>query len=214
MFLVWQGRLTPASDQPSHGERMTPRVRRLFLVIAATACGSENPNVGYETVSTDSYQEVPGCGDGECSGQRCGDGECSGQGPVIELRDHRPDGTRADCDAGPIRSPGADIDSAELTKADGTSGIYLTSCTLSGNACESDNAAPANAEGASDAPAKEVLDLYTSLDGGTLSCFWAGGGSSRVGRHHHGGRSRRPHGRGRRPLHAAPVPSQWSRLHA
>lgn len=122
-----------------------------------------------------------GTTDGVDGGVDGTDGSTGDTYPTIELDDDDNNETLTDCDPGTIKSPGADIDGAELTKADGTSGIYMTSCTADGNTCDNDNSAASNAEGAPDSPVKEVLDKYTSLNGGLLRCNWTGGAVAESG---------------------------------
>ena len=98
--------------------------------------------------------------------------------PVIEFEDNKDNPTLgADCDpGGGIESPGADIDAASLEAADGTLLAYLSGCSvLNPGSCENDNASAANAEGQPDLPDGEVLDTYTSLNGGLMRCAWEDG---------------------------------------
>ena len=80
------------------------------------------------------------------------------------------------CDAGALKSPGADIDSAQLD-----AGPYLAACVLTGTtACENSSANAANAEGPPDATGKEEEGTYTAMNGGMLRCSW-GDGSGDIG---------------------------------
>lgn len=99
------------------------------------------------------------------------DGDTPIENSVIELEDDPNNSTLSPCDTGTIKSPGADIDSAELN-----SGEYLTSCQLTGTtACASDSASASQAEGTPDATGKEETGTYTSLNGGLLRCRWSNG---------------------------------------
>ena len=104
--------------------------------------------------------------------------------PVIEFEDNKDNPTLgANCDpGGGVESPGADIDAASLSGPDGTLLGYLSGCsTLNAGTCENDNASAANAEGEPDLPNGEVLDTYTSLNGGLLRCGWDDGASAQAG---------------------------------
>ena len=104
--------------------------------------------------------------------------------PVIEFEDNENNPTLGEnCDpGGGIESPGADIDAASLEASDGTLLGYLAGCSvLNPGSCENDNASAANAEGEPDLPNGEVLDTYTSLNGGLMRCGWEGGITAQSG---------------------------------
>ncbi|MBT9556063.1 MAG: hypothetical protein IV100_08550 [Myxococcales bacterium] len=90
---------------------------------------------------------------------------------VIELEDDPNNSTLSPCDTGPMKSPGADIDAAELN-----GGTFLSSCQLTMTSpCENDNASGSSAEGSPDATGAEETGTYTSLNGGLLRCRWSNG---------------------------------------
>ncbi|MBT9556062.1 MAG: hypothetical protein IV100_08545 [Myxococcales bacterium] len=137
--------------------------RALTVGLVLFSCSTE-PRTRRDA-SGSSYGEYSGCLDGS------GPTPCVPENSVIEIEDHPNNSTLAPCDTGTIKSPGADIDSAELN-----SGEYLTSCQLTGTtACESDSASASQAEGTPDATGKEETGTYTSLNGGLLRCRWSNG---------------------------------------
>ena len=110
----------------------------------------------------------------------------TGEPPVeewaaIELEDDPNNPTLDPCDGGSLKSPGADIDAAELL--DGSDIIAdLSNCTISGTtACENDSADPSNAEGAPNSDGTETTGQYIALNGGLMRCEWSGGEAARSG---------------------------------
>jgi len=104
--------------------------------------------------------------------------------PVIEFEDNEDNPTLgANCDPGSgVESPGADIDAAALMSSSGDLLAYLAGCsTLNTGSCANDNSEAANAEGQPDLPGGEVLDTYTSLNGGLLRCGWEDNQAARPG---------------------------------
>jgi hypothetical protein len=104
--------------------------------------------------------------------------------PVIEFEDNKDNPTLgANCDpGGGVESPGADIDAAALSSSAGDLLGYLAGCsTLNAGSCENDNSSAANAEGEPDLPNGEVLDTYTSLNGGLMRCGWEANEAARPG---------------------------------
>ncbi len=94
---------------------------------------------------------------------------------VIELEDDPNNSTLDPCDTGSIKSPGADIDAAELTTSAGA-GTFLTNCSIANTtSCENDSASTSQAEGTPDASGSEETGTYTSLNGGRMRCDWTGG---------------------------------------
>ena len=124
------------------------------------------------TVADDCEGELV-CTDNKCAEARTPLPEGFG---AIEFKDDPTNETLDPCDKGTIKSPGADIDAAELNATH-----QLTACKLTGtSACENDNADPSNAQGGSDATGEE-LGTYTSLNGGTLRCEWDEGTKTATG---------------------------------
>jgi len=95
--------------------------------------------------------------------------------PVVEFQDDASNATLDPCDKGTIKSPGADIDAAELEDID-SNVSNLAGCSLSATtSCENDSADAANAEGAPNSTGGEELGQYTSLNGGMMRCSFEGG---------------------------------------
>jgi hypothetical protein len=102
--------------------------------------------------------------------------------PVIEIADDANNPTLDPCDTGTLKSPGADIDAAELRKGGSGGGVFLSGCVFSGaGSCENDSETASDAEGAPDGSGDEETDTYVALNGGMLRCSWDGGVNSEAG---------------------------------
>lgn len=98
---------------------------------------------------------------------------CDDDFPFVEIEDDPTNPTTESCDTGTLKSPGADIDAAQLG-----AGVYLASCTLRETLeCESTADHAHDAEGAPNSVGGEAKGEYVSLNGGTLRCTWAYGTS-------------------------------------
>jgi hypothetical protein len=120
-------------------------------------------------------------GDEECvEGQICGSsGYCESEGEesfdVLEIEDDPENPTLSPCDKGNLKSPGADIDAAELVEADEIVAT-LTNCQLTNTStCESTADDSTLAEGGPDGTGKEETGTYVALNGGLLRCEWSDG---------------------------------------
>lgn len=132
----------------------------MALVSACEAAG------GSETTSTGN-DTGGGGGGGVDNGPVIGAEEF----PAIEIQDDKDNSTLTSCDEGTLKSPGADIDAAQVG-----AGGYLTSCTVKDTVgCESTASSVSDAEGAPDSGGKEASGEYLSLNGGTLRCNWSDG---------------------------------------
>jgi hypothetical protein len=94
---------------------------------------------------------------------------------VLEIQDDPDNPTLDPCDKGTLKSPGADIDAAELVEGDDVIAT-LTNCELQnpGN-CESTADDAATAEGGPDGTGNEETGTYVALNGGRLRCEWSDG---------------------------------------
>lgn len=145
---------------------MKSLVMAFGVVALAAAC---EPGSGSDATSSTGTDNTDGI-DGTTEGTDGTDGAIPENG-VIELEDDPNNSTLSPCDTGSIKSPGADIDSAELN-----AGNFLASCVASNTtACENDSASASQAEGSPDATGKEETGTYTSLNGGLLRCTWSNG---------------------------------------
>lgn len=125
-----------------------------------------------------------GCGGpcGSCpAGQTCGVGhQCApiGDGPFVgvQIEDDPANWTTSgDCDPGPLKSPGADIDAAALEGPGGSVVAWLTACALvDQGSCHNDRADPGQAEGPPDSDGTEGQGAYTALNEGRLRCTFGG----------------------------------------
>jgi len=101
---------------------------------------------------------------------------------VLEIADDPNNPTLAPCDKGELKSPGSDIDGAELRKGGTGGGIYLTNCVLAGtSSCDNTADNASDAEGAPDASGSEETGTYVALNGGMLRCSWDGGAAAESG---------------------------------
>ena len=110
-----------------------------------------------------------------CSGGGADEGTTDDSFPIIEISDDPNNSTLKDCDKGTLKSPGADIDAAELVEGEDIIAT-LSSCTLNEPGdCESTASDAATAEGAPDGTGKEETGTYVALNGGRLRCEWSDG---------------------------------------
>ena len=169
-----------------------------MLAVAFLAAGCE-PGAGAdsngdgipdEQQTTATTGEATGS-EGEAKDE-CADGACYG---ALELIDDLNNPTLAPtCDAGPPRSPGADIDGAVLVDEDGVVFATLGSCEWKQlpSTCKNDHADLSAAEGsvtllddsaptnlydpksrqANFAPAETQSGDYVALNGGSMQCEW------------------------------------------
>ena len=101
---------------------------------------------------------------------------------VVELEDDPNNPTLNPCDTGNLKSPGADIDGAELVDADESYVAALANCALTNTgSCTNDSADASNAEGAPNASGAEETGTYASLNGGVLRCAWEGDVEATIG---------------------------------
>jgi len=96
----------------------------------------------------------------------------AGEYPAIEIQDDPSNQTLSPtCDTGSLKSPGADIDAAQLG-----AGSYLASCEASGSVgCESTAGNVSDAQGSPNSDGGEASGQYYSLNGGKIRCNWSGG---------------------------------------
>jgi hypothetical protein len=156
-------------------------------VMALTLVGCE-PGGGdsdAETAGSSSTTSTTGEGATDTTGE---DGTVTGTGgvdeyAVLEMVDDTNNPTISpNCDTGSLKSPGADIDAAELIDPDDSILANLTGCNLTGvTECESTAENPADAEGTPNSDGTENTDQYVALNGGTLRCAWADGQLARSG---------------------------------
>jgi hypothetical protein len=102
--------------------------------------------------------------------------------PVIQIQDDPNNSTLDPCDKGTKKSPGSDIDAAELLDAESTLKGYLATCELKDvSGCASTNADAQWAQGGPDLPDGEIEETYVSLNGGQLNCTWDEGATASPG---------------------------------